>query len=60
MAQEGATANLFNLVGRLKLMGNGDLVDGLAAIKELKASFIAPAVPLPVKVLWKQERCDLA
>ena len=36
-------------------MRNGDLVDGLAAIKKLKASFIAPAIPLTVEVLRKQE-----
>jgi len=36
-------------------MRNGDLVDGLTAIKKLKNGFITPAIPLPVKVVRKQE-----
>jgi hypothetical protein len=55
MGKKGAAANLFYLVGGLKLMRNGDLVDGLTAIKKLKNGFITPAIPLPVKVVRKQE-----
>jgi len=55
MAEEGAAANFVNALTGLKLVSNGDLVYGLTAVKKLKASFIAPAIPLPVEVFRKQE-----